>query len=82
MFESQASHTPSHVLTLVYVWTQFLDVEGEIPIDHVLTHIEALLVVSSHPCITILLNVEGVSLVPRTDHIFKGVALFEFQLVQ
>ena len=61
---------------------ELLDIERVVPIDHVLAHIEALLVVSSHPCVTVLLNVVGVRRVPRADHILESVALFEFQLLQ
>ena len=60
---------------------ELLDIERVVPINHVLAHVVALLVVSSHPSVSVLLNVEGVCRVPRADHILESVALFEFQLV-
>ena len=82
VLERQAVQAPSHILPLVDMRTELLDVEGKVPIDHILSHIEALFVVSAHSCVAIRLNVKRVRRVPRTDHIFEHISLFEFQVAQ
>lgn len=82
VLESEASQAPRHVLPLVDVRAELLDVEGEVPVYHVLAHVEPLLVVRSHSCVAIRLNVERVHLMPRTYHVFKCISLFEFQVFQ
>ena len=81
MFKSKASLAPIHVLTLVNVRAELLDVEGVIPIDHVLAHIVPFLEMSTHSRIAVVLDVEWMRRVPRTDYVLESVSLFKFQVV-
>ena len=64
------------------MWHERLDVEGVVPIDHVSSHIEAVLVVGAEPSISIPLNIVIMCGVVRAKHILDVVTLFEFQLVK
>ena len=60
MFKRKAVLAPCHVLAIIDMWTELLNIEGEVPIYHVLSHIVAILVVSSHPRVAISFDIEGV----------------------
>ena len=81
MLEGEAMLAPPHVLTLIDMWAELVDVEGVVPIDHVLAHIVSLLVVSSHPSVTVRFDVERMRRVPRTEDVLECISLFELQVV-
>ena len=82
MLKGQAIQAPSHILSLIYMRTELLDIERKVPIYHIFAHIKALFVMRSHSRIAIRLYVKWVRRMPRTHHIFKNISLFEFQVVE
>ena len=82
VLKGQAIQAPSHILPLIYMRTELLDIERKVPIYHILAHIKALFVMRSHSRIAIRLYVKRMRRMPRTHHIFEYISLFEFQVVE
>ena len=59
---------------------QRLHIERVVPIDHIVPHVKALLVVMSESCISICLDVVLVRAVIRTDDFLEFITLFEPQI--
>jgi len=59
--------------------SHILDIETIVPVNHVLTHIISLLVMSSQAGVSIALNVIVMARVVAADHFFEGIALLKLQ---
>ena len=64
------------------MWHELFDIEGVVPINHVLSHIKAVLVVGAEPGISIALNIVVMRGVVRADDFLDAVTFFEFQLIE
>lgn len=64
------------------MFTQILDVERVVPIDHILSHIISFRVVMSEPPVAIHLDIEIMGAIIRTYNLFETIPLFECQSVK
>ena len=82
MLVSKTIHAPSVVLLAVDMWATLFDVELVVPVNHVLSNVKSILVVSSQPGISILLNIILMRRIIAANHFLKRISLLKLQMLK
>ena len=82
MLVSKTIHAPSIVLLAIDMWATLFDVELVVPVNHVLSNVKSIFIVSSQSGISILFNIILMRRIVAANHFFKRISLLKLQMLK